>query len=250
MGCSSSNSEPSAQQARPVQIGRPQDITLHVPRRQKDAEGAELQVVDQELTRQNIHRALQYTAQYLNERRQNLTLVTVGGAINTMYLRSRQTTHDVDFFGAHLNQRQLQMIDEAMQYAERMSSVPLGGAWLNNESRCTWLRMLGDTSQTVQLEQDMVVFKEPGLTVVAAPWSYSFISKSQRLGSQYERPYDLDDAVAYLAEWNRRMGNEVATARMIQDLCARYRQPMIADPVLRRVNERYRTRHRRDGIRT
>ena len=248
MGCFHSTERPRQPPARPPQIGQPQNITLHVPRRRVNEQGTELQIVDQELTRQNIHRALQYTAEFLNQRRQNLTIVTVGGAINTIYLRSRQTTHDVDFFGSHLQQRQLEMIDEAMQYAERMSSVPLGGAWLNNE---TQLHMAPDARQFITqraLEQNMVVFHAPGLTVVAAPWSYSFISKSRRLGTQYERSYDLDDAVAYLREWIRRIQGGTVSTEMLRDLCARYRMPMLSDQVLRRINERFRARHSCDGI--
>ena len=110
-----------------------------------------------------------YTADYLNQSGQNATLVTVEGAVNTIYLRTRQTNHDVDFFGSHLSQRQLELIDEAMQYAERMSSAPLGGAWLNNEIQ---LHMAPDVRQRLTeraLEQNVKVFQAAGLTIVVAP---------------------------------------------------------------------------------
>lgn len=239
----SSNAPPN----RPLQIGGPQDLTLHVPRRRMDDQNVELQIIDQELTRRNIERALQYVAQYLAEKRQDLTIVTVGGALNTIYLQSRQSTHDVDFFGSHLTQRQLELIDEAMQYAERMSSVPLGGAWLNNE---TQLHMAPDVRRFVTqsaLEQNLIIFERRGLKVVAAPWSYCFISKSQRLGSEWERPYDLDDAVNYLHQWNRR-GQSAPSTRTIQELCSRYKRPMLDSSVLRRIAGRYQSKYNREGL--
>lgn len=232
---------------RPANIGRPENLTLHVPRRRVDDQGIELQIVDQELTSQNIRKALEYVAQYLAGKRQSLTVVTVGGALNTILLRSRQSTHDVDFFGSHLTHGQLELIDEAMQYAERMSSIPLGGGWLNNE---TQLHMAPDVRNFVTqaaLEQNTVVFQEPGLKLVAAPWSYCFVSKSQRLGSQYERSYDLDDAVNYLYQWNHQ-GNESVTPQLIREFCRRYKRPTLDAAVLGRIQDRYQLRHSRPGI--
>ncbi|KAF7188315.1 hypothetical protein HII31_10379 [Pseudocercospora fuligena] len=250
MGCSSSRiAEPDQPPARPVQIGRPEAPVLHVPRRVVGPDGVEAPIVDYDLTRRDIERALAFVAEDLNSRRRPLTIVTVGGAVNTLYLRSREATHDVDFFGSHLNNEELRALDAAMQYAQRRSSVPLGGAWLNNE---TQLHMAPDVRRFVTetaLERNTVVFERPGLRVVAAPWSYLFISKANRIGTEYERGYDLDDAVAYLRHWLSQIADNAISTRSIRDLCTRYRREMLSQEVLKRINREYRRRYGDDGIR-
>jgi hypothetical protein len=50
-------------------------------------------------------------------------------------------------------------------------------------------------------EQREVIFEEPGLTVLAAPWEYAFCCKIDRLseaGLHSPESYDASDAVEYL----------------------------------------------------
>ena len=63
---------------------------------------------------------------------ENITLVAVGGAVNTILLQSRATTQDVDFFCKLLVQPHLEVLRSAGQYAVERSSVPLSKDWLNN----------------------------------------------------------------------------------------------------------------------
>lgn len=50
------------------------------------------------LSREALINALQNVAAYITSKNQGITLIVVGGTINTMLLRSRPNTHDVDFF--------------------------------------------------------------------------------------------------------------------------------------------------------
>lgn len=127
--------------------------------------------------------------------------------MSTLHLGSRQATHDVDFFGTNLDNDQRWTLSDAMKYAQRISSRPLGEEWLNNEMM-QWLSPPIHTRLTQEaLQQDSVVFQEQGLKVVAAPFSYMFAAKVNRIGSDTRRGYDLSDAVAYLHEFILRKNN-------------------------------------------
>lgn len=173
-----------------------------VPAPQRDERGIWLKYPQYELSRQNILKALSYAAQYINERGQNVTVVAVGGAVNTVFLQTRNTTHDVDFFCPLLAEPTLGIVREAGQYAIERSSVPLAPDWLNNATA----RMPGvvehvDALQTEANAQRDVLFSKPGLTVVAAPWNYAFIKKVSRITQGTRRHYDASDAVAYLHQY-------------------------------------------------
>lgn len=51
-----------------------------------------------EINRDQLLLALQYRADYLREQGVTLTIDVAGGAVNTIYLRSRHSTGNVDFF--------------------------------------------------------------------------------------------------------------------------------------------------------
>jgi hypothetical protein len=197
-GCCSSEVETSRHPNRAVNIGPPQDLMLNIPRPRLGETGMRVRVFDHELDKQTIEIALGYVAEYLRSKNEQLTIVTVGGAVNTLFLQSRQSTHDVDFLGTNLDNRQQGLLDEAAQYAESQSRVPLAGEWFNNQT-ALWLPIDVHRELTrVALEQNAIVFEERGLKVVAAPWSYAFCTKADRLSRDNARPYDLADAPSYL----------------------------------------------------
>lgn len=66
---------------------------------------------------------------YLRKQGVNLTIYVAGGAVNTIYLRSRHSTGDVDFFGANDQSR---LLKEASKYAQQHSKSQLGANWFNN----------------------------------------------------------------------------------------------------------------------
>lgn len=86
-----------------LNITKPVTPLGSVPTLKRDDHGMWLQYKQHKLSRQNIVQALAYAAEYLHNRGESMTLVAVGGAVNTILLRSHLTTHDVDFFSLPLS---------------------------------------------------------------------------------------------------------------------------------------------------
>lgn len=219
-----------------------------VPALERDDHGMWRQYEQRELSRQNILRALAYAAEYLHNRGESVTLVAVGGAVNTVLLRSRLTTHDVDFYSLPLSGTRLQNLREAGRYAIERSSVPLSEDWLNNATA----RMPGVVEHVQQLTQaaraqNDIVFEGPGLTVLAAPWLYAFVKKVSRITQGVGRVYDLSDAVGYLYQYNLRHGNRAVRVGKIREQANHYRA-LAPDEILRQVDASYQQAHGRPGI--
>lgn len=60
-----------------------------------------------------LPRCPERVATFLGSRDKQFTIITVGGAVNTLYLRSLEFTQDIDFFNAELNRSDLSLISEA-----------------------------------------------------------------------------------------------------------------------------------------
>lgn len=86
--------------------------------------------------------------------------------------------------------------------------VPIGGTWLNSETML-WLTIDIHRELTrVSLEQDEIVFESPRLKIVAAPWSYAFTAKVDRiLKPARSRVYDVSDAAVYLRHFIKSHGS-------------------------------------------
>ncbi|KAL8864100.1 MAG: hypothetical protein Q9174_007470 [Haloplaca sp. 1 TL-2023] len=187
-------------------------------------------------------------ANYIDSHRQNITVVTVGGAVNTILLRTREATHDIDFFGTNINNNQRMLLDEAAKYAERHSRTPLGGEWFNNQ---TMLWLPPDVHRRVTdeaLRQNEVVFEWPGLRLVAAPWNYSFCGKMNRLvRPDQARSYDLADAVSYLRRYIHKHGGRPVSKADVVAWCRGYQKDTSAE-VMKAVNQEYRRVHGTNAI--
>lgn len=225
----------------------PQDLMLHVPRPRVDHDGRVIRIEDHELDRRTLEAALTTMAEFIDRQRQSITIITVGGAVNTLLLQNRQSTQDVDFFGTNLNNDQRILLDEAARYAERQSQTPLGGEWFNNQTML-WLPLNVHRRVTQEaLEQNEVVFERRGLELVAAPWNYALCGKMNRLVRPAEtRPYNVTDAVSYLHYYILKHGGPVSAAR-IKRWCQAYQKDTSND-VIRAVNKECRRLYRRDGI--
>ena len=248
MGCGSSRDAPQ-QGPRPLQIGAPQDMMMHVPAPRLDAVGNPIRVQDYDIDNQTLDMALRNVARYLHSRGEDLTIICSGGVINLLFPKTRQTTHDVDFFGTNLNNSQRRMLSEAARYAEQQTSRPLGEEWLNNEMML-WLapdvhRALTHTA----LQRNIVVFQAQGLKVVAAPWSYAFCSKLNRVADpRTRRAYDTSDAVSYLHEiLLQRRDRRPVSVQDVQGWASQYGL-QVQRNALRDVAQLYQQRYRRVGL--
>lgn len=113
-----------------------------------------------------------------------------------------------------------------------MSSVPLGSAWLNNH---TALWMPSNLVQEVirnSIDQNVIVFQRPGLTVYAAIWEYAFTTKAARVSRHLDgdfrpneniRQYDITDCATYLEHFRLKNGMNDVPATWITGWCQRFK---------------------------
>ena len=186
-------------------------------------------------------------ANYIDSKGQSITIITLGGAVSTVLLQSRSTTHDVDFFGTNLDNQQRRLLGAAAKYAENHSHSPLGRDWFNNH---TMVLLPADVHERITreaLQQDEVVFEQRGLKVIAATWNYALCAKMDCLSKPYsDRPHDLHDAVVYLHSHIQKQGGPVRVAQ-IKEWCRTYRKET-SDNVISQVNTAYKQKHKTDGI--
>lgn len=241
------STEEKPDRAQITEISAPHDLLMHVPRPRVDHNGRAIRIVDYELDRRTLEAALTTMAEFIASQNQNITIIVVGGAVNTLLLQDRQSTHDVDFFGTNLNNEQRILLDKTAEYADRRSQTPLGGEWFNNQAM---LWMPPDVHRRVTkeaLEHDNVVFEKSGLKVVAAPWNYALCSKLDRLVRRGElRPYDTTDAASYLHQYILSHAKPV-TAAQVKRWCQAYHKGTSNDAI-RAVNKEYRRLYGRKGI--
>ncbi|KFY02088.1 hypothetical protein V490_00654 [Pseudogymnoascus sp. VKM F-3557] len=199
MGCGSSQpSNGEELQPRPLQVSAPQGGLQMIPAPQRDQTGRPIRHQYYDLRREDLRQALQIVAEFLAKNRTQVTLVAVGGAVNTILLRTRDTTHDVDFFSSDLSHSDGALLQEAARIAQAQSTIPLGGDWLNNSTTLYMGRALQVELRDLAIQQNDIVFQSPGLKVLAAPWGYAFCTKVDRMSKRSARPYDGTDAAVYL----------------------------------------------------
>ncbi|KAI2785757.1 hypothetical protein POX_h09516 [Penicillium oxalicum] len=144
------------------------------------------------LTRKNLTDALQNVADYLASKKQNITLIIVGGAINTLLLQSRTHTHDVYFFNDSLTAAEVKCLSKVAKSALK-NNQELGSEWLNNRTVLFIPAHIRRVLMAEAIGQHTIVFQALGLTALAAPWEYLFCAKTDRLsghGNSTVQPYD------------------------------------------------------------
>ena len=224
------------------------DVRIHVPRNRTDQHGVPVPKTTEEIRREDMEGALALMAEYLQGRDANITAITVGGAVNTILLQTRPTTHDVDIFGSTLDNHARVLLDEAIQYALQHSAVSLGTDWFNTETQMWLEATMQEKLTNTALERNVVVFQMPGLTLLAAPWEYAFTAKLSRIASGTQvRAYDQDDAVAYLNQIILGRSNQPVRRTSIERWAMRYNHTVTGKP-LRSVNQAYRALYLQDGI--
>ncbi|KAJ2974608.1 hypothetical protein NQ176_g5963 [Zarea fungicola] len=232
-----------------VTIGAPQDVMIHIPRNRVDRYGVPVQQVTRDIGRDVLLAALHHVAGYIAQHGQSISVIAVGGAVNTLYLQSRQATHDVDIFGSSFSNQARVLLDEAMNDARRVYR-DLGTDWLNTETQM-WMPGPLHTELTAAAErQNVKVFDMPGLVIYAAPWSYAFSAKVSRIltGGDQARPYDLDDAVRYIHEYIRSHGDQPVRLATAAGWARQFGHESTADFLRTRLNRAYRREYGRDAF--
>lgn len=198
------------------------------------------------LDRFTLLAALRTIAVYLAKKKRSVTVVAVGGAVNTIYLESRQTTHDVDFFNNRLTPTDVELLVKGAKEAIRRDAR-LDETWFNNRTILFIPQDQREALTNEAFDQHEVIFSEGGLTVLAAPWQYAFCCKVDRIsggGINSERVYDRDDAVQYLNRYLTSRGETSVLYSTVRQWFVQYllRWTSENDSVVLRVNTTYRDR--------
>lgn len=138
-------------------------------------------------------------------------------------------------------------LKDASKYAQQHSDTQLGAFWLNNSTNLFISRAL--QAQFVQgaIEQNVVLFREEGLTVLAAPWSYALCGKTNRISSADKRSYDICDAVGYLHEYVVSSDKKGVEANELIDWGKVYEKTVTME-ALKEINDAYKDTYGKDGI--
>lgn len=232
---------------RPAQGGQaisgPSGGLVLVPPPYRDAQGRPIRHNEAELNRDTILAALKDMSAYLAPKQVSARVITVGGAVNTVLLRSRQTTNDVDFFSEDGTARVNLLIHEAAKDANKRRRGALGAAWFNNSTQLYMGRERAQELASAAIQQNEIVYnglnsRGHGLQVFAASWEYALCGKMNRLTEGGERAYDLNDALEYLVKYFQKTRHRSIAAATIKQWCAHWGK-QVTDEVLRRLDEAF-----------
>lgn len=191
------------------------------------------------LTRQQILEAFRHMAEYLDEQGVEANMVTIDGAIDTLYLRSRETAHNVDFFLDDPASKDYTPLKNAANFADSRVQGRLGQDWLSNSAQLFMPRDVQTHLVRDAFVQNEVIFEQTtsrgGLRVYAAPWSYAICEKLDRLGDINPQHHDMDDAVLYLRRYLDLMGQYCIKAETIR-AWARWYHKDASEGVLKNLN--------------
>lgn len=204
-----------------------------------------------ELSRADLEQALAWVAEYISKNsREEITIVAVGGVINTITLRSRASTHDVDWFNVHLSGKQTTLLHQAATYSIQQASrcgMSIASDWFNNKTMLFIPPNLREALVAESFQQNYTVFNARGLRVVAAPWGYSLVAKLDRMAGGGGKLYDPADAANYLYEYLRYIKRASITSQQVQVLAQKYRANVTRRD-MSSVNDRFRDRFGTSGI--
>jgi hypothetical protein len=184
-------------------------------------------VTDFGIEKENLGHALQQMANFLRDVRENMTIITVGGPISTLMLRDRLQRRGLDFIGVQMTTRGRNALEAAAKYARSHNPDSLGPNWFRAN---TMLRLPPNVHRAVTqaaLSAREVVFKSSGLTILAAPWDYTFCVTIDKLasGNTSDRRYDYTDALAYLHRYIQGQDDRPVTVPEIQAWARSYGIP-------------------------
>lgn len=191
-------------------------------------------VETQEIDPPTLRQSLSLLATRLSSNRQDLTIIVVGGVRSLLYLGARPSSHDEDPFG---------------RWAEEHSEKALVGEWFNPEN-VMWIEADLHAKLSEQaVRDDVVVFEQAGLKLLAAPFNFAWSAKMSRLMDErnLSRECDMSDAVAYLYAYNQTQEGHPVRARTL----GKWRKAFQVDytkAALKEVDMAYRREYGTNGL--
>jgi len=167
--------------------------------------------------------------------------------VNTILLKSRASTSDVDFFyRTKTKNNDVSNVTRAAEDARKI--LKLGEQWLNNHTAVFMDEGLIKILYDEAVQQDEVVFNKSGLKVYAAPWRYALAAKLDRLAKPGARPYDMSDAADYLARLIAKRGGTVKRSELGQWAKEFDFKPEPTKQLIDKLAEEYKKKTHKDGI--
>lgn len=199
------------------------------------------------LDRPTLESALTNVGDYLTRKKKTITVIAVGGAVNTIFLKSRTSTHDVDFYNNRLTVAEFGYLMSAAKDAVGRDPQ-LNEGWFNNHTVFFIPQAQRDALTDQAFAQNEVIFQHGGLRVLAAPWKYAFCCKIDRLaggGVVAAQSYDLSDAVHYLARYLAQQKLTSVPLATVKQWFTGYSLRWTAnnDGVIKRLNAAYKTKY-------
>jgi hypothetical protein len=88
---------------------------------------------EQPMSAETIRQGLTAVAATLNSKKQKISIIAVGGAVNTLLLHTRESTGDVDFF--YRTKTKHEDVTKVIVAADAAATkLKLGDQWLNNHT--------------------------------------------------------------------------------------------------------------------
>ena len=199
------------------------------------------------LTRPTLEKALTNVGDYLAKKRKNVTVIAVGGAVNTIFLRSRTSTHDFDFYNSRLTGAEFGYLMSAAKDAAG-KDPQLNEDWFNNHAVFFIPQSQRDSLTNQAFVQNEIIFQHGGLRVLAAPWNYAFCGKIDRLaggGVDATQNYDLSDALHYLNRYLTKRSLTTIPLTAVKQWFTGFLLRWTAnnEEVIKRLNAAYKTKY-------
>lgn len=218
---------------------------------------------EQPMSAETIRQGLTNVAAILNSKHQNISIIAVGGAVNSLLLHTRESTGDVDFF--YRTKTKHEDVTKVIVAAKSAATtLKLGDQWLNNHTaifiEVCWvdlqIYLLSSYKQEDSIErlydeavtQNEIVFNAPGLTVYAAPWRYALGTKLDRLSKPGAKSYDMSDAVGYLERLIAKRGGKPVKKSEIKAWAQEFKFTVATDKLMGSLGEAYKKKTGKDGV--
>jgi hypothetical protein len=206
---------------------------------------------EQTYSKEKIEEGLKVVAKYLASKKLNVAIVTVGGAVNTVLLKSRASTGDVDFFyrtkaSGSKESNLVHEVVEGGKLAEK--ELKLGSQWLNNHTVVFIEEHIIHDLYDDAVAQNEKVFSANGLTVYAAPWNYALMAKLDRAGKPGAKSYDITDAVDYLDRLIKSRHGHAVKKSELKAWATKFKLAAPTEAVIDRLDKLYKQKHGKDGI--
>jgi len=206
---------------------------------------------EQTYTKEKIEEGLKVVASHLHAKKLNVSIVTVGGAVNTVLLKTRASTGDVDFFYRTKNSgsSDSQLVHEVVEGGKLAETkLGLGQQWLNNHTVVFIEEGTINDLYAEAIQQKAIVFSAQGLTVYAAPWVYSMMAKLDRAAKPGAKSYDVTDAVDYLDRAIKLRGGQAVKKSELKAWATKYKLTVPTEALIEKVNKAYKAKYGKDGI--